>query len=228
MRFVKLLGLVFILGFTSQVQAGEIVVVGKGLVTQTPDMVHVSLGVKQRDMTAKRAMNRMNEATGDVLSLLTSMGIAEHDMQTSGLSLYPVWDHNAQKNEVNRVIAFEASTRISVQIRDLDILGKVLDQVVSEGANSFSGLTFALQNPAPALAEARRRAVLDARNKAGVYAKAANVQLGAILSLSEASGHRPQPAGLEISAMRSASSVPIASGEITTTAQVTMVFEISE
>ncbi len=233
MRILKVLTvtsliLVAFMGITQQVQAGEIVVTGQGRVDQSPDMAVISLGVQHQAPTARNAMDTVSKATADMLKRLKSNGIHARDIQTSDLSMHPVWDHNATRNNEQRVIGFVANNRVLVRVRDLDLLSKVLDDVINDGANQFSGLSFALQDPKPALDEARRRAVADARAKAELYALAAGVDLGAILSLSEANAHRREPMYMEAAAMRSDAGVPVSAGEVSTEAQVTIVFEIAQ
>ena len=103
-------------------------------------------------------------------------------------------------------------------------MGTILDAVVNSGANGFNGLQFGLQDPVPAQDSARVAAVADAKRKAELYAKAAGISLGPIHMLSEAGSHSPQPVMLREMAMSDA--VPIAQGEVSMRASVTIVYEI--
>lgn len=111
-------------------------------------------------------------------------------------------------------------------MRDLSALGSVLDAVIADGANSFQGLNFGLQDPEPTLDEARRRAVADGLRKAALYAAAAGVRLGPLTSLSEAGSNQPRPEMMQAARM-SSDAVPVAPGEVTVSASVTMVFAIA-
>ncbi len=228
MRFFKAICIATGLMCAGMAQAGQIIVTGVGVVEQAPDMATVSVGVRHQAPTAKVAMDSVSKATAAILGRMADLGVAERDIQTRDLSLHPVWDRNAASNGESRVIGYMASNQVEVRVRDLDALGNILDDVVGKGANQFSGLRFSVQNPEPALNEARKRAVQDARAKADLFAAAAGVNLGALLSLSEASASRPEPVFAEMAAMRSDAGVPVASGEITTSAQVTLVFETTE
>ena len=64
-------------------------------------------------------------------------------------------------------------------------LGAVIDALVNAGANEMNGVSFAIRDSDPLLAQARGKAVADARSRAETYAKAAGVDLGNILSISE-------------------------------------------
>ena len=121
-----------------------------------------------------------------------------------------------------------AGNTVHIRVRDLDKLGGLLDQVVEDGANTFNGLSFGLQDSTDAKNEARRRAVADARAKAELYAEAAGVSLGKIIELTDGVTSSPQPMFMERSAMVMSDAVPIAEGEVSTSARVTITFEIAE
>ena len=115
-----------------------------------------------------------------------------------------------------------------IRVRDLEMLGGLLDRVVRDGANTFNGLNFGLQDASDAQNEARRRAVADARAKAELYAEAAGVALGAIVELKDGVTSSPQPVFMERAALAMSDAVPIAEGEVSTSARVTITFDIAD
>lgn len=206
-------------------QAGQITVTGQGVVEMAPDMATISLGVTSQAKTATGAMSDNSAATARVLELLTAAGLEARDMQTSGLSLSPNWSRvNSSSDAEPQITGYVANNQVTIRVRALDQLGKILDSVVRTGGNTFNGLSFGVQNPDPAMDKARQLAVADAQRKADLYASAAGVRLGAIIELSEAGGGVPQPRMLREMAMSVA--VPIAGGEVSLSASVTIVFDI--
>ncbi|GAA6209143.1 SIMPL domain-containing protein [Cognatishimia sp. WU-CL00825] len=228
MRFVQKMVLVVGLMLPAVAQAGQIVVQGRGTVEQTPDMAIISLGARFQAHTAREALDEVNKRTKAALDIMTDMGVAPRDMQTGNLQLNPLWDHGANHNEVARIRGYEARNQVTIRVRDLTLLGNSLDQIVTKGANVFNGLSFAMQDPSVALAEARKQAVLDARDKAALYAEAAGVDLGAIISIDEGVRIAPQPRFAARAEMAMDSAVPIAAGELSTSATVTIVYEIAQ
>jgi len=111
-------------------------------------------------------------------------------------------------------------------VRDLAGLGEMLDAVIDIGANDFNGLNFGLQDPAPALAIARKVAVADAMDRATQLANAASLSLGTVLRMTENS-QGVAPMAMEMAAVRSGMNDAIAGGEVDIRAQVTMVFAIA-
>lgn len=207
--------------------AATITVTGDGAVDARPDMATVSLGVTTQGATAAAAMADNSAQLAAVLERLRAAGIEERDLQTSGLSLNPNWQPTADGRS-SEIVGYVASNMLTVRVRKLDGLGAVLDAAVTDGANTFNGLSFGLADPAPAMNEARRRAVADAMARAKLLTEAAGVPLGTVLSISEGGGFGGPVPVYKMDAAPAARAVPVAGGEVTTSASVTMVFAIGE
>jgi uncharacterized protein YggE len=161
-----------------------------------------------------------------VIARLASSGVAEADMQTSGVSLGPVWAPAKAQEEQGRLLGYQAENGLVVQVRNLPQLGQVLDAVVADGANRLQGISFGLQDSQQAQDQARRAAVADAQRKAALYAEAAGLRLGALRSLSEGAGQAPIP----MLAMRAATmgemAMPVAGGTVGLRADVSAVYAL--
>ena len=201
----------------------QITVTGEGVIELPPDMATLRLGVQSEARLAAQALSANSADMAAVLALLADAGVAETDIQTSGLTLVPRQDYTSLGQA--GTIGFVASNQVTVRIRDLDRLGGLLDAVVRDGANRFGGLQFGLAERSAALAEARAGAVADARTKAETYAAAAGVTLGPILSISDQSG------GVAPMEMRMATAmsdaVPIAAGAVSVSATVTVTWALA-
>ncbi len=213
------------IGFSAEA-AGRIIVTGEGSVEIAPDIATISLGVTAEAQDAADALSANTEATAAVLERVAVAGVEARDVQTSGLSLSPNWAQN-NTDGTSRIVGFIATNQVTVRVRDLEALGGILDDVVRNGANTFNGLSFGLQDPDPVMDEARKKAVAEALRKAKLYAAAAGVTLGPIAELSENMGGLPPPMFAR-SGMVMESAVPVAEGEVSIAAQVTVQFEIVE
>ncbi|MBA86184.1 SIMPL domain-containing protein [Thalassobius sp. S69A] len=200
----------------------QITVTGEGTVQMAPDMAVISLGVTHQDKDAARAMARASGAAADVLERLSTMGIAARDVQTSSVTLSPIYTRRKDAGPME-IEGFRAGLSMSVRVRDLPKLGAVLGAVVQDGANQFSGLQFALSQPQEAQDAARKDAVADALRKAGLYAQAAGASLGDVLQISENGGYSAPKMRM---AADMAESVPIAEGELNISQSVTLVIEL--
>lgn len=200
-----------------------------GTVQVAPDMATITLGVTHQNPEASEAMKATSEAVAQVLARLGEMGIDERDLQTRDLSLSPIWSNRNQQNgEPPEITGFVASNRVFVRVRDLTQLGEVMDAVIQDGANDFSGLSFGLQDSEPIEVQARAKAVSEATAKAEQLAQAANVTLGPVQTISERGGGVRPMAEMRNMAMADAGGVPVAGGEISVSVSVSMEFEISE
>ncbi len=201
---------------------------GTGTIEAEPDMATIRVGVTREARLAGDALQMTSDAMTMVIARLQDAGVEDRDMQTQGLSLQPVWSRQSStSDDPRRITGFVARNGLLVRVRALERLGGILDQVVQDGANTFDGLSFSLQEQETLLASARADAVRDAIEKAEQLAIAAGVTLGPVLSISE-SANTPRPAMMEMAAARMADAVPIAAGEVSLSVQVNMQFEISD
>ena len=219
---------VFAAGFSGHASAQDIrqiSVVGHGVVTVKPDILRITVGVVAHDPEASEAVALMSADLTKVMAALSDVGLPRSDIKTSGLRLSERYSDNRNYDEPPKVIGFTATSSVNIVVRDLDRAGSVLDRLVREGVNQISGLQFDLENRAPALEEARVAAIADAISKTTLYAGAANVKAGAILSISEASRGSSFGGGQPM-AMAEARGVPIAAGTLDVTAQITVITAI--
>jgi uncharacterized protein len=211
--------------FGQQINQPTISVTGEGVIEVAPDIATLMIGVTTQGDTAAAALTANSAAMDAVLARLTAAGIEARDMQTWNLSLGP--DYSKYDGSSGAApTTYIASNMLTVRVRALASLGSVLDAAVADGANTLNGLTFGLADPGPALNEARKEAVADARARAEFLAEAAGVKIGRPISISESVGSGPlEPMFRDKEA---ADSVPVASGELGITANVTVFYEIVE
>lgn len=202
--------------------SAQITVIGEGTVTAVPDLATVTLGVTTTDPIAAAAMKANSTALSAVMDRLQAAGIAQNDLQTSSLQLNPNWTNS--ENGTMTVMSYTATNMLSVRVRDLTILGLVLDAAITDGANTLNGISFGQSDPRPTQDAARQAAVADAIARAKLLTQAAGVTLGRVLSISEGAGFgAPMPM---MKAADMAQSVPVAAGELGVTASVSMMFEV--
>lgn len=204
-----------------------ITIIGHGEARLAPDLAVITLGVMNSATTAREALDANNAAMTTVMAGLKSAGIAPNDMQTSNFTISPRYDFGQDNRQPPRVVAYDVSNTVTITVRKLDTLGAVLDQTVSQGSNQINGIMFSASESGPAQDEARKSAVADAQRKAKLFAEAAGIGLGDILSLSEViSNPQPVPTYRKTMQAEAASSVPIAQGEQTVAVDVNIVWEI--
>lgn len=218
--------IVMILGLAGAAVASErtMPLSGVGIVVAEPDMAVITVGAAHQAKTAKAAMGAVNRASAAMLDVLRAAGIDSADMQTSRLSLSPVYDRRSHEEGGPTLVGFSASNQMTVRVREIDQVGAVLGELVAAGANDMGGIRFELSDPGPLQDEARKMAVADARARAELFAQAAGVRLGRIMTISEAGSSVPRPEMMRAAAM--ADAVPVAAGEMAIRSQVNIVWEL--
>jgi len=198
---------------------------GEGKVSAEPDMAEIIIGVESRAPTAKEAASQNSEDMNEVMAVLEGMGIAEEDIQTVDYSIRVEMDYRG--DEGPKVVGYVVDNAVRVKVRDLDLVGDLLDQATEAGANNIYGITFTVEDPRPFQGQAREMAVAEARSKAGQLAEAADVRLGDLLSLSEYLVGGPVYVERAAAAEgMGGGAPPISPGQLEITVQVQMSYEI--
>lgn len=198
---------------------------GEGKVSAEPDMAEIIIGVESRAPTAKEAASQNSEDMNEVMAVLEGMGIAEEDIQTVDYSIRVEMDYRG--DEGPKVVGYVVDNAVRVKVRDLDLVGDLLDQATEAGANNIYGITFTVEDPRPFQEQAREMAVAEARRKAGQLAEAADVRLGDLVSLSEYLVGGPVYVERAAAAEgMGGGAPPISPGQLEITAQVQMSYEI--
>jgi uncharacterized protein len=197
-------------------------VTGEATVSVPPDQAQIDGGITSEAKTAREASDTNNMAMGKVLLALKGAGIEEKDVQTSRLSLQPQSPPN--RTGPAAIVSYRASNRVTVRLRDVTKVASVIDTLVGAGANEIGGINFVVTQASKLLDEAREQAIADARRKAEIYARAAGVTLGAPLAISEQGAPGPMP--FRKMAVGMAASAPVAQGEETLGATVSVSWAI--
>jgi uncharacterized protein YggE len=192
--------------------APAISVTGSGAAAGRPDTAEVMTGVITQGPTAAAALTQNSAAVEKLLKAMKALGIGERDIQTSSINVTPQRRQGRQEAHPPDIVGYEVSNQLRVKVRDIAGLGRLLDEMVAQGANNLGGIRFSVADPAPLLDQARSMAIADARRKAEVYAAAAGVKLGRVLSIRESSAMAPRPEVYQMRAM-APTAVPVATGE---------------
>lgn len=199
-----------------------VTVTGEGTVAAAPDSAVIRLGVSSQGKTARAASDANAREMTVVLAAIKESGVADRDIQTTALSLQPQYDPN--KTGAARLIGFQANNQVTVKIRDVARLPSVLDRAIAGGANEMSGVEFIVSEQGKLLDKARIEAIADARRKAELFATAAGMKVGRVMAISEEGSAPPQRA---FQALRAGAATPLAPGEQTLRAVVTVSYELT-
>lgn len=192
---------------------------GTGVVSMTPDIGWFTASVVTQAVTAAQAEQQNNDAMSKVISALRQAGIAEKDIQTVAFSLNPTYQDSKDPTKPPILVGYSARQSISVTVRDVAAIGKMLDLAISSGANEMGGIYFGLSDAKAqqAQSQALDLAVKDANSKAQAIAKSAGVTLVGPISINLGSSYQPVRVGLAEAAAQPA---PIMPGQLQYTVNV--------
>ena len=219
----------------------------EGRSLRTPDLAVFTAGVTTQGKNAGEALGENARAMTRVIAELKRAGIAERDIQTSNLSINPIYSNPERdamliartsgqpyvplppESQVQKIIGYSVSNNVSVRQRRLGDYGRVIDTLVTAGANQVNGPAFQMDDPDPALDEARLAAMKTARTRAELYARAAGLRVVRIVSISESGGYYAPPPAVfaRAEAMSAPPPSPIQAGELQMTATVTVLFDLA-
>jgi uncharacterized protein YggE len=196
-----------------------IAVAGVGTATGTPDVLRLSVAAEVSADTVDAALTSADEAARAVLDALADAGVADEDVQTVDVSVYPRYDGEGQQ-----VTGYTARHGLQVTLRDVSGAGAVIGAVVEAGGDAarVEGIGYALEDDAAVQERAREAAFADARRKAEQYAALVGRELGDVVSVREnvtPSVPTPYAAADEAGAGRAVELAP-GSTSVTVTAEV--------
>jgi len=190
-----------------------------------PDIASLSIGVVVQAQTAKEASDKNAVSMSAVINELKNLGLEDKDIQTSFLSIQPVYKNNGAQT----IEAYSASNNIQVTTRRLEKLSDIIDRSTATGANQIGGITFSVseEKQRELQDELLTEAVSNASSKANDLAKKLDVRIVGVKTSSISDGGIIQPFFREASIAQEKVATPIKPGEtkVSLTVQVTYIIE---
>jgi uncharacterized protein YggE len=199
----------------------QLEVVGNGVVSAIPDVAVLSFAVESNQRSAADAVAENAKKADTLLQTLKDLMGEKDKIQTSGYSVSPIYDRDNQL----RPSGYRVSNQVTVETRQTDKVGAFIDAAAKAEAGRMNSLQFRTSQEADYLRQAAAQAVAQARQTADVLAKAAGVSIKGIHQIRYLPQGQPVVRFMAEAAM-AMPQTPIEPGELTLTAQVTMVFAI--
>ena len=181
-----------------------------------PDRARVGAGVVTTAPTAVEAMRANAARMSEVIRTLRARGIAERDIQTSGINLSAQYDYSPQQQgQPPRLIGYQVSNMLTVTTRDTTRIGALIDALVSAGGTNISGPNFFVADPDAMLDQARQRALTRAGERAALYARAAGYSRARLIAVSENGPiSAPPPMPMMMARAEAADATPVQPGQV--------------
>jgi uncharacterized protein len=191
-----------------------IITSGDATVSTRPDIAFLSAGVDAQASTAAAAQKNLANQAAKLIARIKSLGVPDQDINTSGYSIGPRYTNDGTIN------GYQASEQLEMKWHNVDNVGTALDALVQQGGATRIGVSFGLADPKAAQAEARTLAIGDARSRATAMAKAAGVQLGQVLSITDNTTGARSPNYNFAPAADAGTQVPVGQLDIVVTVEV--------
>ncbi len=204
----------------------QVTVFGSGQVQGVPDTLTADVGIQFTAGDVTSAMNQTNDRQQAVIDALVGAGLDRKDIQTTEVTLAPQYS-NPEPAGTATITGYRADNAIEVRIHPTDAASRLLALIVSTGgdATRISSVSYSIADDSQLVKDARARAFQDAENRAQQYAQLSGLNLGKVLSISEAAGSTPSREGSP--APRGVSPVPLEPGQQTVSFSVTAVWELN-
>ena len=215
-----------------------ITVSGEGIVFAVPDVAQFSVTVQEKAKDVKTAQTSASTKANAIISYLKSAGVADKDVQTTDYSVAPQYQWSQTSCPAGAgycpggrqvLTGYQVSQTLAVKVRDTAKAGDILTGVGSKGASQVSGLDFTVADQNIIEAQARDKAITDAKAKAEVLAKSLGVSLVRIVSFNESGGPIYYAKGLGASAAMDSAAAPapqIPVGQNKITSNIMLTYEI--
>lgn len=179
---------------------------GEGKVSKKPDVAVADFSIITTAVTSKAAQDANTTRSNKVYDFLKKQGIEEKDIKNSSynvqpqytypstrpyppvspmgmetpVQLYPVPDASQPK-----ITGYQVTQSYQVKIRDSEKVSTVVDGLVAAGANQVSNVYFDFENRDEVIAEAREKAIADAKKRANELRQQIGIKLGNIVNYYE-------------------------------------------
>ncbi len=215
----------------------RLTVSAEGTINVPPDKAVLSFAVETVGEKLSDVQMENQERVAKVLEECRRLNIPSEFIQTTSLNVIPEYPPPPRRptdgtleTSVPRIIGYRVVHQVNVEVRNLEVVGKVVDRVLQVGANRFSGIAWGLQNEQPTKLEVLKQASAQAQSKAEALAQALNLKLVRMINVSEGGVSPSPPEGRYrmAMAMDSGGEASVSAGEISIRGSVLLVYEISQ
>ncbi|TMC11671.1 MAG: DUF541 domain-containing protein [Chloroflexi bacterium] len=195
---------------------------GDATVSKRPDIAYINVGVEAQASSASQAQKDLATLANKLIAKAKSLGIPDKEINTSGYSVGPIYS-----NDGRNITGYQAGISLNLKWHNVDNVGTALDGLVQQGGATRISVSFGLNDPKAAQAEARSQAIADAKSRATAMAKAAGVQLGQVLRITDQTTVSRPPMYELAPVARAADSTTVPVGELEVTVQVEVDFALA-
>ena len=165
---------------------------GNSEVKVVPDLADLRFDIELRNTNLKTALAQEAEKMSQLVAALKAAGIGERDLQTSQVTINPVYQQeNGTYAETAKIAFFSVSQTVGCTLRDIQKITTITTRAIDAGANRVSGVTLRTSRLRQYRDQARVMAVKAAKEKALALAGELGSKVGKPHSITEQSSEIP-------------------------------------
>ncbi len=189
-----------------------------------PDTASLSIGVVVQSPTANEASARNADLMSAVIEELKNIGLKDSEIQTSYVSIQPVYDYTGTQT----IVAYSASNAVQVTTRTLENVSAIIDRSTAVGANQIGGITFSVSDEQQQALQSElfQAAVADARSKADELASSLGITVVGVQTASVSDVNSVQPIYRDAPMAEAAVSTPVKPGQTTVSLSIQVTYII--
>ena len=160
-------------------------VTGKGQIKVKPDMTRITISLEKTIPEYQETLKKSAEDTEQLKTLLSAFGFDRSDLKTLHFNVDTEYESYREKDVYKqRFVGYKYSHVMKLEFdSDNDRLGKILYALANCPLHPEFRLSYTVKDPESAKNELLGRAITDAKEKAAVLAKAAEICLKDIQSI---------------------------------------------
>lgn len=228
---VSIITLIIVLPARAQDQKTQrqITMDGEASMMVAPDMASISIGVETEGTNIADIKRDNDQRVSSIYEAVKGLGIAGKDIQTSELSIQPIYDYTSKRRKFLR---YEMRNLVVITVRKLENIEKVINASVREGSNVLEGVHFIVSNRDALVDSLQIEAARNARKRASDIASAVGAKLGRALTIAAARADVPEPMykqrafAMMADGVGNEASTPVSGGEMKLRSSVSIMFEL--
>lgn len=183
-KLVLLLAVITSMGLTAQnsTERNTVTVTGEGKVMVVPDQVTIKSRIESEGLEPSEVKKENDKIANKIFKYLKSQGVPEKNIQTEYMNLNKRTDYNTKEE------TYVANQAISIKLDDLKNYEEIMQGLLKNGLNRINGVQFSSSKMEEYQKEARKKAVLDAKQKAEDLVEALDQKIGKAVMISENGG----------------------------------------
>ncbi|MBM7334334.1 MAG: SIMPL domain-containing protein [Alcanivorax sp.] len=195
---------------------------GEGSVKARPDVFSLVAVARERGDDIAAMKNTVDQQVQAMLDLADELDIEEKNVTASDIQISPEWEYQPER----KLIGHQVSREVTFKVAGMDRYARLADGLADQGLKEVRPAGSEISNADALAKQALKKAVKDAREKAGILARAAGRELGEAVVINAQGYTMPQPMMMRAAMAKEDSMESYRPGEQDVSANVQITFEL--